>query len=286
MSLITYEKLAQVQGVAEGSTFTVDVPTGFTYHSFHFTMGGTTFDEGDILNLKLWVNGKVVQHFRTGTELDNLNQFDNLAAVANDILRWDMTRIGLDLVDARERTALGTGIDESIRAQLQNEDHVLHDPVQVTSVQITGELSGTTAPTLEVWARRSAPRPTNVVTQVRNFDRSITGSGEYEISDLPKNQQLSRVLFKDAGGAGDISSVELKINNISIFKRTAAQNTQVQNDGVRTAQAGYFIYDPAEDGQGNNAPPIGADDDVRWIVTTTGAVTLEITYCTIGYLNQ
>lgn len=286
MSLITYEKLQQVQGVAEGSTFTVDVPIGWTYHDFIFLMGGTTFAEDDILNPKLWVNGKVQMHLRSGTELDNINQFDKLAAVANGLLRWPMARIGLDLVEARERTLLGTGIAEGIRATLQDPRGNLYDPVRVTSCQITGELSGTTAPTLAVWARRSAPRPTNVIKKMRNFDRSISGAGTFEISDLPQNEPLSRIFFKDAGGAGDITNVELKINNISVFSRTPAMNSQIQNDGVRDDQAGYFVWDPAEDGQGSNSPPIGPNDDVRWIITTDGAVTLQIGYETIGYLNS
>lgn len=286
---IPFVKLQKVSGVAGDGTFTVDVPVGFTYHDFIFLMGGTIFDKSHISDLKLLVNGIVRQHLRTATELETRNKFDRLSAVTSAQLRWPMGRAGLDLREARERTYLGTGISEAQRAQLQSmtgPNAHLYDPVEVTSVQITGVITGATAPTLEVWVNRSAPRPTNVLQKIRNFVRNPSGAGDFEISDLPLNEPLSRVIFKDSAGAGDISRVQLVVNSIQVFDRTPVMNSLLQTDGVRTPQAGYFVYDPAEDGAGNNAPPVGPKDDVRWIITCTGAMTLDIQYETIGYLNS
>lgn len=287
MGFIAHDTLQSVQGVAAGGTFTCEVPTGFSYHDFFLQLGGTTFDESHLSDLKLWINGKVVQHIRTGTELDNVNQFDRLAAHSTErILRWPLERTGLDLREARERTVIGTGISEAKRRTLQNPQDPNYDPVRVANMHITGTIAaGASAPTLSIQARRSAPRPTGVVGKIRNFTRNPSGAGIYEISDLPQNEPISRVIFKDSAGAGDITRVELYINNIKVFDRTPDMNDKVQTDGVRTPQAGYFVYDPAEDGAGSNSPLIGPTDDVRWNITTDDELTLEIQYNTLGYLD-
>lgn len=281
---IAHDKLQEVSGVAATGQFTVKVPVGYSYHDFLFVLGGTAFNLSHLSNLVLWINGREVQTIRTSAELDSVNKFDRLTAFANGLLRWPMERMGLDERIARERTILGTGISESVRATLQDPKNLNYDPVEVRSVHITGQITGATAPTLEVYARRSAPRPTGVVKKVRNFVRNPAGAGEFEISDLPLGEVISRVIFKDSAGAGDISRVRLMINGTVVFDRTPVQNDRIQVDGVRTPQTGYFVYDPAEDGAGGNSPPVGSKDDVRWIITTTGAVTLDIQYETLGYL--
>lgn len=282
--LITENSLQQVNGLSNDGVFTVDIPIGFTYHDFMLALGGTDFDLSHLSNLRFNVNGKVVQEYRTGAELNSVNLFDGLQDFgASKLLLFPMERFRKDLPEANERTLFGTGLTESDRSQLQDPRGPLFDPVRVKSATLTGTITGADAPTLSVTARRSAPRPTNVLRKIRNFVKNPSGSGVQEYSDLPNREPTERLVISSTV----VTAVEIILNNISIYERTVAlNNRRLLNGKRRIPQANYFVIDlPGEIGQANASWPANPNDDLRVNVTTSGGGVVNILQETSGYLE-
>lgn len=267
MPLLT-QKMPSFQGVAAGQTATCYMPLGRTFHQLLITYSGATLAQ--LNELRLMVNGEAVQRVVELTELDVINKFEGRAA-ASGVIVLDLERFGLLTRGGREVTALGTGHPEDSR------------PVQSLSLEIDIDAAAT-SPVLSMKALQSPARPSGVIKKVRKHTYTVSATGEFEISDLHKKngELINRVIFKHAS----IDGLKIDRNNLAIFDRTAAENTLVQNDGVRVAQSGYFVYDPTENGYGSEGLVTAGVQDLRFILDMSGTGSLEVTVESIAPLEK
>jgi hypothetical protein len=265
-------KLSTFEGVAVGQVATLRLPTGMTYHQLFLKYSG--MDLADIEEIKIVANGKPIQIFRSGAELDKFNQFDGRAAAADDgILVIDFERIGMLRREGREHTAIGTG-----KAKSDN------NPFPINTMEVQIQIgAGATAPAFTAKAVQSPARGTGIIKKVRTFTYSPSGAGDFEIADLPKASTINRILFQSS----NISELTVESDNYIVYQRTKAENDRIQADGIRKPVADMFPLDTTELGYtGEGLPTRYADgrevSDLRFRLNMAAADTVEVT---VEYLD-
>ncbi len=246
------------EGVAAGAIATARLPIGLTYEQLLITYGGATLAQ--LNEIRIIGNGKTIQRYTSGTRLDQLNKYHGRAAAAG-VLVVDFNRYGLRTRAGEEVTALGTGARDT-------------GGIELSTLAVEIDIDGAAvSPTLSVKAIQSAPRPLGLVRWVREFTYSAPASGDYEISDIPKGHLFNTVHFNSAS----INSLEIQRDRFTVFKRTAAENSLVQTDGVRVPQASVFTFDPTEIGNGAEALETAGVHDLRFVLNMSGASSVPVT---------
>jgi hypothetical protein len=168
-------------------------------------------------------------------------------------------------------TALGTGLPRGPNVDAGQ------DPNPITTLSLEVDIdAGAAAPVLSLTALQSLARPAGIIKKVREYTYNAAATGEFEISDLPKGDIINRVVFASA----DVDAVKVERNNLVVFNRTSAENNVVQADGHRVPQAGYFVFDPTEQGYGAEGLVTAGAHDLRFVLTMgdTGAVPVTVEY--------
>ncbi|GMU45913.1 MAG: hypothetical protein AMXMBFR26_06950 [Porticoccaceae bacterium] len=249
------------EGVAPGATATLRLPVGLTYEQLLIKYSGATLAQ--LTEIRVVANGKTIHRYAGGgSRLDLLNKFEGRAAAAGTIV-LDFNRFGLRTREAEELTALGTGI-------APNEQF----PVTISTLAVEVDIAGAAVgPALSARAIQSAPRPLGLLKHIREYTYQAPAVGEYEISDLPKGPLIGKILFHSA----NIAAVRIERDNFTVFERTAAENSQIQTDGIRVPQAGVFVFDPAEAGLGSEALETLGVNDLRFKLTMSAAGAVPVT---------
>lgn len=258
-------RMPSAEGVAPGQTATFRLPIGRTFHTLLLNYAGATLAQ--LTEARIVANGQVVRRYSTGgPKIDTVNKHAGLAA-ANGILRIDFDRPGMRLKDGEEYTSFGTGI--------------ANDPTPVTTLTLEVDIAAAAvAPVLSLKAIQSEPRPFGLVSKIREFVYNAPAAGDYEIVDLPKGDLIGKIFIKSA----NITKLKIERDGFVIFERTAAENNVVQLDGYRVPQAGYFVFDPSENGFAGEAVQTAGVQDLRLVCTMSGAEALPITVEYIGPL--
>ena len=269
------------EGVAASQTATVRLPIGLTYHQVYIAIGNTTAGPGpepdDIDEIRVVANGETIQRIAGGDVLESYNLFDGRAAIPAQatagFMTIDFDRYALRTRAGEELTALGTGLPG--------------DPNPVTTLSIEIDInSGATSPTLSAVARQSVPQQLGLIKKLRTFNYSAGGAGDLEISTLPKGDLINRVFFgDDGGGVTNTTNLRVERDNFTVFQRSNVLNSLIQNDGVRTTQTGFYVYDPTETGDGAEGLVTQGVNDLRFILTTDGALNYTVGVEYIGTID-
>lgn len=240
-------RMPSFNGVAANSLATLEMPIGRTYHGLLMDLGGTDFTVSHMNAIRLKGDGREILTV-TGDHLNSMNQFDGMAAAAAEgFLYLDFERLGLKRRDWVEATAIGTGA-----ARNTNRESADYNPTPLAGMQLEVDIGAATVPTLTAKAVQSGPKPLGSIIKRRRFSYNTGGAGEYEISDIPKGDLVNRIWIRSANDA--ITNVILERDNFRFFERTPAENNLIQTDGqVRSPQANWFVIDPSERGNGNEA---------------------------------
>lgn len=259
-------KLQSFEGVAAGQTATCRIATNLTLHQILVAYSGATLAQ--LNEARLVLNGKVVQRFTELSKLNSYNQYDGRAA-ASGVIVLDMDRYGLRTREGEEFTAIGMG--------------VLDDPQRVTTAVLEIDIdAAAVGPVLSAKGVFSAPRPLGLIKHVREFTKTAA-VGTFEIADIPRLGAINRIFFDDSQVT--IASVRIERDGYTIFERTTAENELMQADGVRVPQAGYWIIDPTEGGNGAEAIEYGNDvRDLRIFLEVTAIGTGQLPY-SIEYIG-
>ena len=173
----------------------------------------------------------------------------------------DFDRYGLRTRAGEELTAIGTGLNS--------------DPNPVTTLSLEIDINaGATTPSMSAVARQSVPEQLGLIKKVRTFYESIGGAGDLEISTLPKGDIINRIFF--GASANATSNLRIERDNFTVFQRSATLNSLIQSDGVRVPQSGYYVYDPTETGDGAEGLVTAGVNDLRFILTASGAIDYTI----------
>jgi hypothetical protein len=272
-------KMPSGTGVAAASTATFRLPIGLTFEQLFIAYAGATLAQ--LNEIRLLANGKVVQRWVEATVLDAINQFEGRAAAAG-ILTLDLLRFGLRTRQAEEVTGIGTGWNntQAVRNGTQQPEA---NPVETLTLEVDIDAAAV-APVLNLTARQSAPKPVGLIKKVRRFNYNPAAAGEFEVADLPRGDLINRIIL--GGHAANVyTDLRIERDNFREFDRTAALNIMVQADGVRVPQADYVVYDPTEDGFGNEALATQDVHDLRIIPTVTNAGGMPVIVEYIGPLE-
>lgn len=205
-------KMPSVQNCSAGAIATVDLPTGLTYDVFMLKLTNITLAQ--LTDIELRINGKTVQEFASGTELDQLNTYHGRVAFANGILRLWQIRPELKLPGEQRLTALGTG------------------DVQTLSLSCAID-AACVSPNIEVYAQQSAKTPLGLITKIRAFPRTFATSGKQEIDTIPRSgARIACIhLFKD-----DISDCQVQVDGREALNATKVILGEVQKDFGKVPQ--------------------------------------------------
>lgn len=250
--------------VVAGQTAVFNFPIGRTFHGVAIEYGGATLAQLEDIRFKL--DGEVIMSLGSGTELDSRNQYDDRAG-AGGVLHIDFERRNLMELKNRMMTVIGTGFIHPEKANQRKEASTLQLEIDIAAAAVN--------PTLAVTAFQSEPSPLGMVRYLREFNYTIP-AGTFELSDLPKggsqSQQIARVWFESS----NLTKVECRKNNKTIFERSKALNDVVQADGGRVPQSGLFVYDPSETGLGGQSLELRDAQDLRFILTASAGETIKV----------
>lgn len=274
-------KMPSFESVAAGSTATCRLPIGATYEQLLATYSGVTLAQMN--EIRLVGNGKVIQRFPTigansgGQVLDSINQFEGRAA-ANGVLVLDLNRFGIRTRANEELTGLGTGMkpsDANYKAMGGNgvELSTLYLEIDIDAAAVGSVLS--------MKAVQSPKRPLGLIKKVRHFGYSASASGEFEIADLPRGDLVNKLIIHSA----NVDSLKIETDRNVRFERSQAENELIQNDGERVSQAGLFVYDPSEIGNGSEALPTASVQDLRLTLAMSAAGAVPVTVEYMGALE-
>lgn len=286
MSKITV-KLPSAESVSPGSTASFRLPIGATYEQVITTYSGTTFNLSHMAEIRVVGNGKTIMRFPTigaksgGQVLDAWNQFEGRAA-ANGVLVLDFNRFGIRTRANEELTGLGTGFKRNKR-NAERYRALGGTGVELSTLYLEIDIKSTAvAPVLSAKAVQSPRRPLGLIKEVRAFGYTANASGDFEISDLPRGDLINKFGIFSA----DVNAVKVETDRNVRFERTTAENELIQSDGVRVPQAGLWVYDPSEIGNGSEALPTKRVQDLRVTVdmAAPGAVPVLVEY--LGTLER
>lgn len=248
------KKMPSFEGVVAGQTATLRLPIGLTFHSLFVAYSGVTLAQ--MTEIRVIADGKTFQRYRSGTELDTLNQFQGRAA-ASGVIAIDFDRYNLRTKEAEEITALGTG--------LSSQDTGAHE-ISTLALEIDID-GGAASPSLTCHALQSPPSPLGLLRHVRPYTFTAGGAGEFEISEIPKGDIFNQVHFF----SGDIDAITIERDGFIAFERSATMNEWANDDGVREPQTDVVSFDPTESGNGGQGLITAGVHDLRFRLEMSGA---------------
>lgn len=222
--------------VAANSVATAPIEIGDTIERIQLILGGTTFDETHLTNIKLRANGKPVVDL-SGSQLKKLMNFRGVPQSVG-FLDIDFTELtGRDFLDQ----VIG-GFDTS---------------KGVAQLSLECTIGAATAPTLAHRITRSAPQAGNlsgVVQKILRYPWQVATGGQLAIS-LPFGKENGSVIKRIhvAHGVGsNVTKAEVKHNSRVVFESTAAANVADLTAHGRTPQTNIYTIDfTADKNQGN-----------------------------------
>lgn len=278
------QKMPAAPAVAAGSTATFRLPIGRRYHSLQLIGSATAFVPGDLSEIRVLVNNKVIQRF-SGADRDAMNQFDGREQASTGAgaftLEIPFDRYGILTKAGEEETALNTG---SVDPNTGKSINSLSLEVDLAASGITG------TPALELYATSSEKLEggPGTVPHILKSVRDFAAAQEYDIADLPRGgvttQFLDKLFMKPS--TSTLENLKVLANQYTLFERTAALNERKQKDGVRVPQNGWYVIDRTEHGYGGDPFDLRNLDDWRAKVTAGAAMSLTLYSCYMGGLGD
>ncbi len=287
------QKLPAPTGVAVSSSVIAVLPVGLSYEELYIQYG-LSIVLADMTNIRVTANGKPIQEFRSGTELDKYNQYNKrTAAATNNILMIDFNRRLLLSQAYRELTKLGTGKPVDLRQSLgkntagQDVPNPNYNPFPIQTLTLEMDLGanvGTTGATMKLYALQSDSSPTGLIRKIRKFQHSPTVT-PFDIADYPKGDMINAIYLNPGI---DITNVKLLRENYTVFDRPFVLNKVIQTDnGIRTPQGSMFVLDTTEGELGDQVITTAGVNDLRLTIDFSATPnTLTSTVDFIGQLDR
>ena len=249
MPILT-KKLPAFTGVEKGVTATCKVPAGYTYHAIALD-GNIPFDK--ITELRILLNGTITVRL-SGTELRQINFFDYADITSFTTKHYiSFDRLGLRTRTGTESTAIPYG--------------AINDPRPIANMLIEMDISSTAADDLKLDGYALVSGPMNlggnpaILKQIRKFNYSPTGAGEFDISDLPRIGLINRIFFSNQT---KIDNVVVALDSTEIWNRPVSLNQYIERIyNKRTPISQYYVIDPSENGYSGDAWNISQVNDFR-----------------------
>lgn len=271
------QQVGNVNGVAANNHATVQLPLGLSFAWVELVLGGT-FTIAQITNIKVKLNGQIVQEYRSGTELELLNsQQDRNYTTTAGYLHFDFRRMGSQPnnrgTEDRDLTMIRTGIPNNPNSGLRD----------VSTFTIEFDIGAAVNPTIVCYASMLDPAPMGLVRYVRDIDYTPSATGRYEIFDVPRQMIIERIGYNIASGA--FTELQNKINGNVVFEGPLAIHNRDQNNGARKEQSNWFFLEPDPDGDGRDWIDARPAADFRQVLTISAANAIPTVLQQLGPLG-
>lgn len=223
--------------VAGTGVATADIEIGMAIERIQLIMGGTTFTEAHMTNIKVRANGKPIVDI-SGAQLKKLMNYRGVPQSAN-YLDIDFTELtGRDLLDQ----VVGAFDTSQGISQL--------------SMEVT--IAGATAPTLSYRVTKSSPQANGVggvVQKILRYPWQVATGGQLSVALPfgPVNGSVIKRIHVAHGMASNVVDVTVKQDSAVVFEGTKAANEADQVAHARTPQALFFTVDFTLDRNQRNA---------------------------------
>ena len=214
-------KLPSLTNVSAGSTAVLNLPLGLTYDFIQLEYSGVTLAQ--MKNIKLEVNGKIIQEFKDGNQIVFLNTYHGRPADAAGFLTLWMIRPEMHTLQDQRLTALGTSDIKTLTLRFDID-------------------AAATAPAVKAHAVQSEPQPFGLCTKIKSFVSSTAVAGVQEIDNLPTNAARIGAIHLVKP---DITDVEVTIDSMVAFQasKALAENIQKKYGKVpQTASATHIDW--------------------------------------------
>ncbi|MBY8270208.1 hypothetical protein KW521_12625 [Vibrio fluvialis] len=214
------KKLNSLSNVAAGSTATLELGKGLSYHQVILQYSGITLAQ--MKNIRMEVNGKVFQTYKDGNELDLINQHFSRGAAENGYLVLHFARPELDDLLQQRTFALGTADISTL----------------VMRIDIDAAAA---APVIEAYALQGQQMPMGYITKMKSYPVSFATGGTHEIDKLPTpaTARIAAIhLLTDK-----VTHAELEVNGNIAFQAPKSLEAKIQKDAGRTPSDSKFTMD-------------------------------------------
>lgn len=231
--LIT-RKMPSFNGVQAGATATLNLPLVLSYYGWLINLNDNGANNAlDLAKFpKITIRGDGRELYTvSAADLDKMNRHDNLpqvdvAANGGHLLYLPMIRHRMLQWEMQTYTVIGAGLPQNMDAS-----NTFFNPNPLQTLQMEIEIASTaSSPSVSALGIQGGVAPLGNLMKRRKFNYSATGTGNYEISDLPKGDLMDRIWIDNAAS---IDSVTLERDNFIVYERTREQNEFLQLAGVR-----------------------------------------------------
>ena len=233
-----FNKLPSLTNVAKGSTATLVVPLGVTYHSITFDHAGVTLEQ--IKNIKVKLNGKSLQEYSDAAQLTEINKYYGRNIETGRFVLW-FDRTEYDNMQLRRTTAIGTA--------------------NIMTFQIEFDIDGAaTNPVITATATVSQNRPSQMVTKVKKFVITNSQSGVKEVDSIPRMGAIPAMFLFNP----NIVDMELSVSGTPFNELNKVQLQNLQRDYDRVPDGTkYTAIDFALEGDPTQALAVVGASDFR-----------------------
>jgi hypothetical protein len=250
-------KLNPFPSVAANSVaaMATDQLRGLSVHGLIFEQGGTTFTKAHLTKLRVGAGGKNFINDITGTQLQDLNDYDGFSDPTNYVMVW--------FGDPSARTIRGQHLGD------------LDLSVHAGPLEIEATIGGATAPTLQCYAIVGAPKKDmglgftdyeaanvralirSVITESAAVSRKAVGIG----LGSSAGSRIRKLGFFHS----NLTRIELKKQgNVKHEDLSIALNSAIQGNFGRVPQSGLYVVDRIIDGNQSEAESTVRADGSPW----------------------
>ena len=207
-----------------GGTSTLAMPVGLTYDLVLLELIGNETDEltaDKILDIEVRANGKTLQEYKSGAQINALNNYYNRGSSPGFVVLW-FIRPELTELRYQRMTALGTA------------------DLQTLSLHLKLASDAPAGSKVIAHAVQSEPQPLGVITKVKSFPVTFATGGEQDISNIPRNG--ARIAAMHLESTVDVSKVRVSVNSVDVFEASDKLAAEVQNRYDRVADEDSTIF--------------------------------------------
>ncbi len=280
---VTMPNINSIPAGGSAGTVVHNLPVGKRYHFLVYRLGEVAL--ADILQVRVNYNGRTAMRF-TGAEWDTINQYLGMTPYGGGagqegylVILFD--RFNLLDKNMEQLTAINTGYVDPATG------------LGITALSVEIDLAATTIlnPTVAGWASQDdvyidpVPLLNGNILYRNPFTYNMTGAGELQISDLPKNGTTTLNIDKIMIFSTQLSELRIERDNFTFFQRDVGLNNFITDatSNWRVSQANFFPFDPSEWGYGGDTLNLAGVQDFRLRLTMGGA---EVITCMVDYIGR
>jgi len=214
------KKLPSLSNVAKGSTATLELPRGLSYHQILLKYSGVTLSQ--LKDIRMEVDGKTFQSYKDGEQLEKINHYFARGDAQDSFIALHFARSEMNDLAQRRLFALGTADISTLALR----------------VDVDAEAD---SPKLEAYGLEAEQEPFGYVTKIKHFPVAFSTGGLHEVDNLPTpaSARIAAIHLMTS----DVTHAELEVNGHIAFQAPKALEGKIQSDAGRQPSVDKFTLD-------------------------------------------